>query len=416
MSRTRPRVGEGGIAPETAASRAANGVLSVRVADDFVLDGGRSELAETKDRQSVARIAPPVTPMFQQVVEYLERKPAPQGSNVRRDEESRAAVAVCLRWGSYFAVLADPSLPAAPHRDDDRVSHIADDEMARMNIEISAGVAWWLTLRGSNEPRYWDLVHRAVAFLFTGPQTVRPLEGGEMLLACAAAEMAGEVRRSWSADRLGHALALAESHGIRAIANAITLRAWRNGPVEDVHAGRGEGYHLGTRRILPRAEKAIIRQAQDGMHTGLKAVDMLKYGGAWPPSAVHVLPFLHPLIGPSRWSYTEQSRAVELPLRRGAARWRCGPPSLIGVGRDGRVSSRRISKRGFISQRRRRLRGSVQGTGQAPQPEGRSPGGERTADAMNQNHRTASRRGKAMRPWGRLVSSIENANESPGDP
>ena len=254
--------------------------------------------------------------MFQQVVEYLERKPAPRGGDFRRDEESRTAVAVCLRWGSYFAALADPSRPAASDLDDGRVSHIADDEMARMNIEISAGVAWWLTLRGSNEPRYWDLVHRALAYLSTGPQTVRPLEGGDMLLACATAEMAVEVRRNWPADRLREALAVAEEHGIRIIANAITLRAWRNGPVEDVHAGWGEGYELGTKRILPRAEQAIIRQAQAGVYTGLKAVDRLKYGGAWPPSAERVLPFLHPLVGPRRWSQTERSRLVELRLRR----------------------------------------------------------------------------------------------------
>jgi len=61
-------------------------------------------------------------------------------------------------------------------------------------------------------------------------------------------------------------------------------------------------------------QRAIIRQAQDGMYTGLKAVDMVKYGGAWPPSAEQVLPFLHPLVGPRRWSHTEQSRAVELRL------------------------------------------------------------------------------------------------------
>jgi hypothetical protein len=138
-----------------------------------------------------------------------------------------------------------------------------------------------------------------------------------MLLACATAEMAGEVRRSWAADRLREALAVAEEHGIRVIANAITLRAWRNGPVEDVHAGRGEGYELGRKRMSSGAEKAIIRQAQDGMYTGLKAVDMLKYGGAWPPPAERVLPFLHPRVGPRWWSYTEQSRAIELQLRRG---------------------------------------------------------------------------------------------------
>lgn len=244
--------------------------------------------------------------MFQQVVGCLERKPAPRGGHFRRDEESRAAVAVCLRWGSYFAVLADPARPAASDLDAGRVNHIADYEMARMNIEISAGIAWWLRLRGADEPRYRDLVYRAMTHLPIGPKIVRPLEDGNMLLACATAEMAGEVRRSWSADRLGHALALAESHGIRVIANAITLCAWRNGPVEDVHAGRGGGYELGTRRILPRAEKAIIRRAQSGVNAGLKTVDMLKYGGAFPPSAEQVLPFLHPLVGPARWSYTEE--------------------------------------------------------------------------------------------------------------
>ena len=126
----------------------SGGVLSVRVADDLVLDGGAWELAESEDGYPVAEITPPVTPMFQQVVEYLETKPVPQGGRFRRDEESRAAVAVCLRWGSYFALLADPTRPAASAIADARTSHIADDEMARMNIEISAGIAWWLTLCG----------------------------------------------------------------------------------------------------------------------------------------------------------------------------------------------------------------------------------------------------------------------------
>ena len=255
--------------------------------------------------------------MFQQVVEYLETKPVPTGGNVRRDEESRAAVAVCVRWGSYFALLADSSRPAASDIDKERTSQIADDEMARLNVEISAGIAWWLTLSGSDEPRYWDLVHRALAYLSTGPKTVRALEGTNRLLACATAEMATQLRSSWLADQLDQALVLAERHGIRVIANAITLHAWRNGPVEDVHAGWAEGYELGRRRVLPKAEKAIIRQAQSGLYTGLKAVDFLRYGGAWPPTAERVLPFLHPLIGSPRWSYTEQSRAVELSLRQG---------------------------------------------------------------------------------------------------
>jgi hypothetical protein len=53
--------------------------------------------------------------------------------------------------------------------------------------------------------------------------------------------MLAAVRRRWSADEVDQALSLAERYGIRAIANTITLYAWRNGPVEDVHAGWADG-------------------------------------------------------------------------------------------------------------------------------------------------------------------------------
>ncbi len=293
-------------------------LLSVRVTDDLILDAGAWELIESEGRQPVARITPPARPMFLQVVEYLETRPVPEGGNLRRDGESRAAVAACLQWGSYFALLADSGRPTAPNIDDERTSHIADDEMARMNIEISAGIAWWIELSGSDRRRYWDLVHRALAYLPTGPKTVRALAGCERLSGCASAEMLTAVRRRWPADDLDQALSLAEHYGIRAIANAITLYAWRNGPVEDVHAGWAEGYELGARRVPPAAEKAIIRQAQRGLYTGLRVVEILKHAAGWPLPAERLLPFLHPVIGPYRWSYTEQSRAVELPLRRGS--------------------------------------------------------------------------------------------------
>ena len=50
--------------------------------------------------------------------------------------------------------------------------------------------------------------------------------------------------------------------------------------------------------MLPKAEKSIVRHAQNGLFSGLKAVDYLKYDGAWPPPAERVLPFLHGLVGP----------------------------------------------------------------------------------------------------------------------
>ena len=292
-----------------------NGLLQVRGADDLHLDGGTWTLTEDQKGQPVARIIPPAVPMFQQVVEYLEVKPVPPGGTLKRDDEARAAVAVCLRWGSYFAVLADPFRPDAPDTADEEVSQIADQEMARMNIEISAALAWWLTLRGVDERRYDDLAHRALAYLPTGPKTFGPIDSAHVLLAATVPDLAVHVRNSWPADRLEQALETARSHGIRVIANTITHVAWRNGPVENVHAGRFQGYGLDRRRVLPKAEKAIVRHAQGGFSAGLKATDSLKYSDAWPPPAERVLPFLHGLVGPMGWSVTEQSRAVELLFR-----------------------------------------------------------------------------------------------------
>jgi hypothetical protein len=292
----------------------SRGVLHVRVVDDLLLDGGAWKPAGQQKGWLIATITPPATPMFQQVVEYLEKKPLPAGGNMRQADEARTAVAVCLRWGSYFAVLADPSRPEAPNIADEEISQIDDMEMARMNIEISAALAWWLTLRGSDDRRYDDLVHRALAYLPTGPKTFGHIDSGDRLLVCTMPEMAERVHKSWPADRLDRDLETAGTHGIRVIANTITHVAFRNGPVENVHAGRFQGYGLDRRRVLPKADKTVVRHAQSGFAAGLKAADYLKYDNAWPPPAERVLPFLHGLVGPSRWSHTELSRPVDLPL------------------------------------------------------------------------------------------------------
>jgi hypothetical protein len=112
--------------------------------------------------------------MYRPVVAYLEAKPARPDGNPKRDDEARAATAVCLRWGSYLAVLADPTLPPSPSIDDEQVSRVDDDEMARMNVEISAALAWWFALCGANDRNYWDLVQRVLAYLPLGPKAIRP--------------------------------------------------------------------------------------------------------------------------------------------------------------------------------------------------------------------------------------------------
>ena len=75
----------------------ARGLLHVQVAEDFTLDGGTWHLTTDQHGEPTAQISPPAVPMFQQVVEYLEAKPVPPSGTMRRADEARAAVAVCLR-------------------------------------------------------------------------------------------------------------------------------------------------------------------------------------------------------------------------------------------------------------------------------------------------------------------------------
>jgi len=209
------------------------------------------------------------------------------------------------------------------------VSQIDDDEMARMNVEISAALAWWFGLCGASDRQYFDLVQRAIAYLPVGPKTIRPHPQADTLLACTMPEMAAEVRRTWRADQLDQDQSTAGNHGIRVIANTVTLKAWRNGPIEGVHAGCFQGYGLEERRVSAKAEKAIVRHAQGGVFGGIKVVDYLRYDKAWPPPADRVLPFLHGLVGPAGWSLTEESRikALDYGLARVAGSMAKAEPS-----------------------------------------------------------------------------------------
>jgi hypothetical protein len=60
-------------------------------------------------------------------------------------------------------------------------------------------------------------------------------------------EVAATVVRASYADRLSTARANAERTPSRIFANALVNTAWRNGPVEDIHAGDFRGYPLDHR-------------------------------------------------------------------------------------------------------------------------------------------------------------------------
>lgn len=68
-----------------------------------------------------------------------------------------------------------------------------------------------------------------------------------------------------SVERLERARAEAQRHPTRVLANALVNVAWRNGPVEDIHAGLARGDPLVQRRVTERpwAAGAVLRPGLD---------------------------------------------------------------------------------------------------------------------------------------------------------
>ena len=57
----------------------------------------------------------------------------------------------------------------------------------------------------------------------------------------------------------------AVSHPYRTLANSIINLTYRNGPVEDIHAGRGRTFSLNHRRFTDRQARQVIRHTAESL-------------------------------------------------------------------------------------------------------------------------------------------------------
>jgi hypothetical protein len=236
--------------------------LRVRVNDELVLDAGTVE--EVAGRDGPGRLVrPPGTTLFHQVLAYLRAKadpPArPPGASAGR--EGVAAAAVSLRWGSYLAVLLDRGKPLCEAARSAGTSRISDEEMARINIEASAALAEWVDLCRTEAGRqlHARLVDRALAYL-PAPRRSARLELGPFAYL-ADPGVARRMERAADPAGLARIRAEAKRHPSRLFANALVNVAWRNGPVEAIHAGHSAAYPLEERRVTPAEERTLMRFA-----------------------------------------------------------------------------------------------------------------------------------------------------------
>jgi hypothetical protein len=299
--------------------------LTINVNDQFTIDTGSWQECGEEDQTPYRLISPPQTAMYRQVLSYLEEATkdlkAPPKSQLHFGEVAIATVAVCLRWGSYLAVLVNRDLPQWTAAFDPGVSCIGDGEMARINIEASAALAQWIDLMRADQQHFRKLVKAAVQLL---PFPIAQLDGStyyHRFRAFSAINSANGRRylmetfaRDFESEWLEREKARILVNPTRALANGILNEHWRNGSgVEDIHAGGIAPPRPLTQRRLTIAQETLLMQETAELFVptlrALYHVVSKPSKETWPEQA---LPYAIAFKPPGNWSLDEQTREIAL--------------------------------------------------------------------------------------------------------
>jgi hypothetical protein len=193
-------------------------------------------------------------------------------------------------------------------------------ELHRWHAGWSAALAEWIDIYRADpgERLFEQLVNRAVVYLPMPKKTSR-LKVTEFG-ALSEPEMAARLVEAFGASNPKHLARVREDverHPSRVLANALMNRAWRNGPVENIHAGGFRGYPLHRRRVTFAEERELMAFTSERLAQGTSVC--LRFALEQPPRPwpEQVLPYGLAelmLVTPSRWTLTEVSREVRLPV------------------------------------------------------------------------------------------------------
>ena len=228
-------------------------------------------------------------------------------------DEADAIVATCWLYGSYAYVLTAGEL-YPPFRVDESLSRISNREMKRINLEFSSGLAAWWSDRNADPDRVNRRCRAALSLLPMAWRSRRKnlaldrwraVESGERLIA--------QLRRTLPS--IDDASPAQDAESLRKEANWAVDYAYRNGPIESLHAGDwNHGTEIpGFVRLYAAETDEVAWTASERLARHL-AVRGHRDGGSLLFAAAKI-------AGPVDWSLDLETAPVEyfgLP----------GPPSL----------------------------------------------------------------------------------------
>jgi hypothetical protein len=297
--------------------------LRLRMSERCILDAGSWEERMDEHNEPYRVITPPATTMYEQVLAYLieetKGQKAPAKAALDFKEVAIATVAICIRWGSYFAVLSDPALPlwTVPAA----VSCIGDAEMARLNIEMSAALAHWFAFIDSDNTLFRTVVKAALRLLPVPISVIDTTTHARTFRALTSFNSTKGREALWSAmkQQLGEAFIEQQKQEalrapLRALANGVLNESWRNGPIEDIHAGTIYFPRpLTQRRISPEAEKTVLTATTARLVPIMHALYRIITNKSEETMEEKILPHAMLFTSPADWSLTEETRIIEIP-------------------------------------------------------------------------------------------------------
>lgn len=269
-------------------------------------------------------ILPPQTSMYQQIITLLEETSKDQKvlpkSQLHFGEIALATSLVCIRWGSYFGALVNADLPQWTFAHDPEVGCISDSEMARINIEVTAALATWLNTMHEDPSYFRKMVKAAIQFLpaitqipdsntqykhFHAMSFFNSTKGRQTLMDAYIHDF-GEAWVAREKSRIAQ-------DPTRALANGMFNKLWRNGEIENIHAGsRDSPLPLLQRRLTLQQEMTLMRDVTESLVPFMRSL----YNMATKPAEDDWLErvLIHALswYSPENWTLTEKTRGVWL--------------------------------------------------------------------------------------------------------
>lgn len=218
-------------------------------------------------------------------------------------DEADAIFACCWRYGSYAHVLTGGEL-YPPFRTNPELSRISDSEMMRINLEFSSGLAAWWSERVIDPEKIYRRV-RAALRLLPMPWRKAPQEW-ELEFTNRGAQKFVDLARATITEEADSKIAhLPDWERVRREANAVVNEYYRNGDIENFHAGEwSQGPAIpGFVRLYQNEIERIGRKTVRYVSFILAARELFQPGDR----AKH----LFALFSPHNWSLTEETASVE---------------------------------------------------------------------------------------------------------